>query len=184
MPRPLKKRIMDLFDAINQRYCYRGEFKDAAISRQDLCKIVAAGMSAPSGKNAQTTSFVIVDDPQLLKKIGQLHEMPAMRTAKAMIACLIDKTPPAVYAGHTFQVEDCAAAVQNILLAMTALGYAGVWIDGWLRLNDHSSIIGEVLAVPTEKTVRVLIPLGVPVTAGPRQDKKKFEARACFNKFI
>jgi len=175
---------MDLFDAINQRYCYRGEFKDAAVSRQDLRQIVEAGMSAPSGKNAQTTSFIIVDDPQLLKKIGQLHEMPAMRTASAMIACLIDKNPPAVYEGHAFSVEDCAAAAQNILLAMTALGYAGVWIDGWLRLKGHSGLIGELLAVPAEKVIRVLIPLGIPVAPGPRKDKKKFEERACFNKFL
>ncbi|MHC4951653.1 MAG: nitroreductase family protein, partial [Planctomycetota bacterium] len=54
---------MDLFEAIKKRHCYRGGFTDAAVSREDLTKIVQAGLEAPSGKNCQTTRFVIVDDP-------------------------------------------------------------------------------------------------------------------------
>ena len=31
---------MDLFDAIAQRYCYRGQYTDDAVPREDLAKIV------------------------------------------------------------------------------------------------------------------------------------------------
>ncbi len=59
--------------------------------------------------------------------------------------------PDAVYEGHSFQVEDCAAAVENMLLAITALGYATVWIDGWLRVEDRGETIGEMIGLSSNK---------------------------------
>jgi nitroreductase len=122
---------MDFFEVVKQRFSYRGGFKDQPVPREDLQRIVQASLDAPSGKNAQTTEFVIVDDPSLVAGIRQMHTgNKAMQQAPAYIACLIDKSPEAIYEGHTFQVKDCAAAVENMLLAITALGYASVWIDG------------------------------------------------------
>lgn len=175
--------MMEIFEAIYQRYSYRGEFKNIAVPRLDLEKIVQAGMAAPSGKNAQTTEFVIVDDPGLLQTIGSMHVMKAMQQAKAMIVCLIDKKPEAVYEGYAFQAEDCAAAVQNMLLAITALGYAAVWIDGWLRLENRNEKVRELLGAPKTKVVKVLLPIGVPAARGERKEKKPFSERAWFNKY-
>ncbi|HEG42984.1 MAG TPA: hypothetical protein ENH94_02935 [Phycisphaerales bacterium] len=42
---------MDLFEAIAKRQSYRGGFKDEAVSRDDLQRIVESGLKAPSGKN-------------------------------------------------------------------------------------------------------------------------------------
>ena len=39
---------MDLFDAIKERYSYRGSFKNTTISVDHLKKIVQAGLDAPS----------------------------------------------------------------------------------------------------------------------------------------
>jgi nitroreductase len=126
---------------------------------------------------------VIVDDPELVSRIGAMHKMAAMRTARAFIACVIDKKPAAVYDAVQFQVEDCAAAVENMLLAVTALGYATVWVDGWLRREDHAKTIGEWLGLPTGKIVRVILPLGVPVTIQDGPEKKAFDERVWFNQY-
>jgi nitroreductase len=175
---------MDVFEAIAKRHSYRGPFQDRPIPRADLRRIVQAGLQAPSGKNFQTTNFVIADDPALVRRIGVLHtQNKAMQTAQAMIACLIDLRPEAVYEGHAFQVEDCAAAVENILLAITALGYATVWIDGWLRVENRARIIGDMLGVPPGKVVRIILPLGVPVETWPQKEKKPFEKRVWFNRY-
>lgn len=173
---------MEVFEAIARRHSYRGPFKDQPVSRDDLRRIVEAGLQAPSGRNAQTTTFVIVDDPDPRHRIGAMHERNlAMQHAKAFIACVVDLEPEAVYEGHSFQVEDCAAAVENMLLAVTALGYATVWIDGWLRVQGHAEQIGRLLALPKGKVVRVLLPIGVPAESGPRKEKKPFAERAWFN---
>jgi len=175
---------MDVFEAITRRHSYRGPFKERAIPREDLGKIVQAGIQAPSGRNMQTTSFGIVDDRELVQ---QINRMPggnkAVEGAKAFIVCLIDRRPEAVYEGFTFQVEDCAAAVENMLLAVTALGYATVWVDGWLRAQGRAEEIGRLLGVPDTKVVRIILPLGVPDEVWPQKEKKPFEERAWFNRY-
>lgn len=173
---------MDVFEAIEKRHSYRGRFKDTPVLREHLRKIVEAGIRAPSGKNAQSTSFVIVDDPQLIHRIANLlGNRPVCSTAQAMIVCVVDPRP--VMGNVSFYVEDCAAAVENMLLAITALGYATVWIDGALRYNRIAERIGELLGVPHDRQVRVLLPLGVPVEPGTQREKLPFAHRAWFNRW-
>ena len=172
---------MDIFEAISQRHSYRGSFTDAPISREDLQKIVQAGIQAPSGKNEQTTSFVIVDDPELLSQIATMLDRFVGNTARAMIVCAIDPRP--VLPGMSFAVEDCAAAVENMLLAITALGYATVWLDGVLRRDDIAGRIGRLLGVPHDKAVRIVLPVGVATQPGQQKEKLPFGQRAWFNRY-
>ena len=172
---------MDLFDAIDRRYSYRGEFTDAAVPREDLTKIVQAGIQAASACNAQVTSFVIVDDPELLAQMAEIVDRPVCRTAKAMIVCATDPRP--VYGTASFAEEDCATAVGNMLLAIAALGYASVWLDGVLRVNNIAARLGELLSIPRDHTVRILLPVGVAVEPGAQKEKLPFEKRAWFNRY-
>ncbi len=107
---------MDVFEAIGKRRSYRGPFTEAPVPRKDLQQIVQAGIQAPSGKNEQTTTFVIVDDAELLSQIAEMLDRPVCSTARAMIVCVID--PREVLPGMSFAVEDCAAAVENMLNAL------------------------------------------------------------------
>jgi len=172
---------VDVFDAIAERYSYRGEFTDQAVSREDLRKIVQAGLQAPSGCNEQTTSFVIVDDAQLLAQMAQIINRPVCNTARAMIVCIADPRP--TYKNLSFHLEDCAAAVQNMLLAVTALGYAAVWLDGVLRVDDVATRLNFLLDIPEGKTIQVVLPLGVAVAQGKRPEKLAFEKRAWLNRY-
>jgi nitroreductase len=172
---------MDVFDAIAKRHSYRGGFTDDPVPRQDLERIVQAGIQAPSGCNAQTTSFVIVDEPELRDGIAAVVDKQVVREAQAIIVCAVDHKP--VYQGKAFGVEDCAAAVENMLLAITALGYATVWLDGMLRSENRAQRIAELLGIPDEREVRIILPLGRPTTAMPQKDKHPFNQRAWFNRY-
>jgi len=172
---------MDLFEAIAKRYSYRGPFTDAPVPREDLCKIVQAGIQAPSARNEQVAQFVVVDDPKLLAEIARIVDRPVCQTARAMIVCVTDNR--AVYKGIAFPVEDCAAAVENMLLVITALGYASVWLDGVLRFDDLGRQIGRLLGVPDELTVRILLPVGVAATPGTQRERLPLEKRAWFNRY-
>jgi nitroreductase len=171
---------MDLFDAITARYSYRGEFADAPVPRKDLEKIVQAGIQAPSACNAQVVSFVIVDDTALIRQIAEVLGKSFCLSARAMIVCVADPRP--VYANMSFAAEDCAAAVENMLLAVTALGYASVWLDGVLRAEDRAARIGQLLGVPADRTIRIVLPIGVPVAPGRQRDRLAFSQRAWFNR--
>ena len=175
---------MDVFEAIAGRHSYRGALLDKAVPREDLRRVVEAGLAAPSGCNGQTTTFVIVDDENLVKQINALPGgSTAVQQAKAFIACIVDVTPPPVINDLCFQVEDCAAAVENMLLAVTALGYATVWTDGWLRAEGRAQAIGGLLRVPEGKVIRVLLPIGVPSETPQGPEKKPFKERAWFNHY-
>jgi len=172
---------MDFFDVVKERCSYRGKFEDRPVPREDLEKIVQAGLDAPSGSNRQTTDFIVVDNGEIIEKIQAIPGgNKAMTGGKAYILCLVDEDQDGVYEGFSFQIEDCAAAVENMLLAITALGYGGVWIDGWLRTQNRAEILGELTGVPPGKKIRVIIPLGKPAEAPERKEKKSFGERVRF----
>ncbi len=175
---------MDFFEVVEKRYSYRGEFLNIKPSREDLKKIVEAGMAALSGKNEQTTQFLIIDDEEKLNLIKEsMPKVSVLKTAPAMIACIIDKEPEAIYLKYSFQLEDCAAATENMLLAIAALGYSSVWLDGILRRDDNYKEIGKILNIPDSKKVQILLPVGKEKEEGQRKEKLSFDKRACFNSY-
>lgn len=170
---------MELFDAIYKRTSYRGEYTSEKVPYEDLEKIAEAGMAAPSGCNLQTTSFYIVDDEALVIGIAGLLMSPAVKTAPALIVAAMNT---GLTDDFTFEKEDCAAAVENMLLAITALGYASCWIDGELLYEQKAEKISRILNMPEEQTPRVLLPVGKPASGCGRKPKLPFEQRTTHNK--
>jgi nitroreductase len=169
---------MDLFEAIAKRHSYRGDFKPGPVPREDLKKIVQAGIQAPSGCNAQSTTFVIVDDPAVMDEVRKI--VPSVKSP-ALIVCVADPSP--AFEDLSFEKEDCAAAVENMLLAIAALGYATVWLDGCLRRESRAEKLAKLLKVPAPKRVQVILPIGAPTQTIAQREKKPFAQRAGFNQF-
>ncbi len=174
---------MDLFEAIEERHSYRGAFVQEPVAEDDLRKIVQAGLDAPSGKNLQTSRFVIISDhDQLARLRSVLPDRPYIATAPAFIAVFFDADPqPSADQPYRFEVEDAAAAVQNMLLAITALGYASVWLDGMLRSEQRAEQVSSIIGLPDNTKVRILLPVGKPAEEYVRRPKKSFEERVRFN---
>jgi nitroreductase len=171
---------MDVLEAIERRHSYRGAFVPRRVPRTDLERIVAAGIRAPSGYNGQSTSFVIVDDADLLAKIAEITGSALIGGAPAAVVVVMNPgAPPDKF--PRFGVQDYAAAVENMLLAVTALGYATVWLDGLLRREDRAAKVGALLGVPGSREVCVVLPVGVPVEQGTQREKQPFSERAWFN---
>lgn len=178
------EEILDLFEVIKKRHSYRGPLSSQPVKQHDLRKIVEAGICAPSGKNAQTTQFIIIDDPTVIQQLNALHPAnQTMNQATAMIACIIDDQPEQIYEGYNFQLEDCAAATENMLLAITALGYASVWIDGWLRVENRAAQIAKLLNIPAEKKIQIILPIGVPTEQWQQKERINYDQRVCDNTY-
>jgi nitroreductase len=121
-----------------------------------------------------------VDDPALLEAVSAIVPGEVVARARAIIVCIAD--PLATRdRSYSFAVEDCSAAVENILLAATSLGYATVWIDGSLRQERRAERLAALLHVPEGLEVRVVLPLGVPAEERSQREKKPFAERAWFN---
>ena len=88
-----------------------------------------------------------------------------MEQAGAIIAVVLD---PAT----KYWLEDGSAAVQNMLVAATALGYGACWLEGYtLPLESQFKAL---LGVPDDKRLLTLVPVGVPVE-WPTKEKKPLE---------
>ena len=173
---------MNVLQAIEARHSYRGRYLDQPVPREDLERILRAGLSAPSGCNKQTASLIAVDDPAVLAKLREVIRPPIAQTAPAMI-CVLTKRIIA-YGDRCYSVQDYAAATQNMLLAIVALGYQSCWIEG--HITDADAIgrqMADILGVPKEYDLVCFLPVGVAAEAVRPPEKLPFEVRAWFNRF-
>ena len=167
---------MDFFEVIAKRGSYRGEFSPVPIPQEDMHKILNAGICAPSGYNLQTTSFYGVTEQNLRLKLSEIFPTKAVETAPAIIVV----TSKCVYGGDhhlQFETEDYAAATENIMLAITALDYAGVWMDGMMKFEGNPEKVRQLLQIPEEEHIRTIIPFGKPMGEVKQKEKKAFDER-------
>ena len=171
---------MDILRLIESRHSYRGKYKPDPVPRRDLTAIMRAGLAAPSGCNKQTTSLIAVDDPALMKRLHALIQPPVGETAPAMI-CVLTRRINA-YRDRCFATQDYAAAIENMLLAIVALGYQSCWYEGHITDEDRiGAQMARVLGVPEEYELVCFLPVGKAEDAPDAPKKKDFAERAWFN---
>ena len=176
---------MEFFEVVAQRYSHKVAFDRARkVPEADLVKIVEAGMLAPSASNGQSPEFIIVNDEQILDQLGEASGHVVLKTAPALIAVL---TRPRARQVLDIQTEcliaDFAAATENLLLAATALGYCCGWLDGPFVDDETQSKACALLALPADRAIAVVVPVGYAGEEGPRRPKKPFAQRACWNRY-
>lgn len=175
---------MDMIGLIRERTSYRGEYTVEKVPREHLRMIMEAGLAAPSGCNKQTTSLIAVDNPELLGKLNGIITPPigGTATAPAMICVLTRRI--FAYRDKCFAVQDYAAAIENMLLAIVALGYQSCWIEGHITDADRQGYqMAQILGVPDEYELVCYLPVGKPQEEPKKVQKLPFEARAWFNGF-
>ena len=173
---------MDTMQAIVNRRSYRGAYLSTKVPREDLVRIMEAGLAAPSGCNKQTTSLIAVDDPAILEKLHAVIQPPVGETAPAVICVLTQRI--IAYRDRCYAIQDYAAAIENMLLAIVSLGYQSCWYEGHITDADR---IGEkmarILGVPDGYELVCLLPVGIAAEEVRQPNKKGFEERAWFNGF-
>ena len=171
---------MNLIENMLNRHSYRGKYLSDPVPRADLQMILEAGLAAPSGCNKQTTSLIAVDDPALLQRLHAVIDPPVGESAPAMICVLTERI--IAYRDRTFYVQDYAAAIENMLIAIEALGYASVWVEG--HITDVDQIgrqMADILGVPKNLELVCFLPVGKAAETVKPPIKKPFGERAWFN---
>jgi len=174
--------MMDMMQAILKRKSYRGKYTADPVPREHLQAILEAGLAAPSGCNKQTTSLIAVDDPQVLAQLHSVITPPVGETAPAMICVLTERI--IAYRDRCFATQDYAAAIENMLLAITALGYESVWVEGHITDVDRiGRKMANILGVPENLELVCFLPVGKAAEDVKPPIKKAFGERAWFNGF-
>jgi len=154
--------MMNALEAIGKRRSVR-KYTGEPIPRKDLEKIVDAGRLAATGSNRQPWDFVVVTDRAMVERLKVAAEW--MEKAAAIIAVVMDPS-------SRWWVEDGSAAVENMLIASTALGYGSCWLEGYTL--PHEEEFKKLLGVPKEKRLLTLVPIGVPAEE-PTREKRSLE---------
>ena len=173
--------MMDFFQAVEQRYSHKERFLPTPVPLNHLERIAKAGLAAPTGTNSQCVRLVLLPDRESVQTLCAAAPTAGMETAPAAIALLTDSSAQQVW--HNFELEDYAAAAENILLAAVALGYASVWLDSPYFDEEKQQTALTILGAPEGFTLRVVLPIGLPDGEGSRRGKIPCEERMFYRKY-
>jgi len=149
---------MELYEAVHGRRSIR-RFVPGAVSDAALERILRAGMAAPSAVNEQPWHFLILRDRPTLQALSESHPYAEMvaHAALAIVVC-VDMT---LVKRPDYWQHDCAAATQNILLAVHAEGLGSVWVGVYPR-EARITEVRKVIALPDHIHPFCILPVGVP----------------------
>jgi nitroreductase len=131
---------------------YTGE----PLSEAEITTLLEAGMAAPSASNRKPWHFVVVRDRQTLQALADAHPYGKM-IAGAGVGIAVCGDP----AISDWWVQDCTAATENILIAVTGLGLGGVWL-GCHGQPAREQAVRDVLGIPSRIGVLSLLSIGRP----------------------
>ena len=132
------------------------EYTGEPVGEADIRSVLEAGMAAPSASNRKPWHFIVATDREVLRALADAHPFGKMlASAAAGIAVCGD---PAL---SDWWVLDCAAATENILIAVAGLGLGGVWLGCYGR-PERELAVRDVLGIPERIGVLSLLSIGHP----------------------
>lgn len=93
-----------------------------------LTDLLEAAMAAPSAVAKDPWRFIVIRSRETLDRLADLlpHGKMLKRAAAALVVC--GDMEAAHDSLESYMLQDCSAAVENILLAATALGLGSCWL--------------------------------------------------------
>lgn len=140
-------------------------FERREVEKEKITELLQAGMAAPSASNGQPWEFIVVTDPERLSKLQEKLEH-GKYNAPLVIAVLANLAIAKKQSSYRFWVQDCSAAVENILISAVGLGLGSVWIGAHPK-EDVTSVVHEILEIPNDIHVLNLIYIGYPAEEKP-----------------
>lgn len=152
---------MDTFECILKRRSVR-RFLEVPVEMEKIGKILEAGMSAPSAGNLQNWAFILVKDPANRQGVAQacLRQMWIASAPVVIVVCTQLEKGTKFYGlrgERLYNIQNCAAAAQNIMLAATQLGLGSCWVGAF-----EEEMLSRVCGIPAEARPQVVIPIGYP----------------------
>jgi nitroreductase len=138
-------------------------------------QILEVGTHAPSGGNRQIYRFIVIRDAEIKRQLAEIYDTigaqrygnPESRTTWAKMpvmiaACSMPASGPAGASSSAARAAQSASilpAVQNMLLAITALGLGSVLTTLW---KEEEAKVNQILGLPDGAEVHAILPIGWP----------------------
>lgn len=157
---------MDFLSLVKQRQSVR-KYQDKEVPHHVIDKCLEAARLAPSASNSQPWKWIIVDQPDVLAPVAKAcNDMKAINKfvagAKAIAVIVLEKPKLITRIATTIKKRewsliDVGIAAEHFCLQATELGL-GTCMIGWY--NEKK--IQEVLEIPKNKSIALLIAMGYP----------------------
>ena len=186
---------MNTIEAINARRSIR-RFKETAIERADIERVLDAGIRAPSGKNRQPWRFVVLEErarthlADLVDSACEASRAQGEDTGSGPASAAIIRQAPVtvmVFAtelpdewkpfeptARRVDIQSIGTAIENMCLAAVDLGFGSLWVADVLYAEDA---ICEWLAQPEELMVAALS-IGLPDESPEARSRRAIEGTA------
>ena len=166
----------DCLNIIKTRRSIR-KFTPDDVDDATIEKIIEMGTWAPSGLNNQPWRFVIIKDKSMKRELARLTKYShIIEGAPACIAVFLDNG--ASY-DRVKDIQAIGACLQNMLLAIHAMGLGGVWLGEILKRREE---VEKLLEVPEPYELMAVVAFGRPAQDAPSGKRKPLSEVILFTK--
>jgi nitroreductase len=176
---------MDFKELIKLRQSNRA-YQDRAVEKEKIELCLEAGRLSPSANNAQSWTFVIVDDAELKTRVAEsayrmggafVKQVPVVIVLVAEKPLFISKFGSALRK-IDFTLLDMGIAAAHICLQAADLGLGTCMLESF----DEKSV-KNLLDIPDNRRIALLITLGYPTDIQREKKRKKFDKVVRWNKY-
>ena len=163
---------MDTLQAIYTRKTIR-KFSEKDVEWDKVVEILDAGRNAPSAGNLQPAKFIVVTDQEKKRELADASlQQWWMEAAPVLIVVAADLERVKQFYGprgvELYSIQDCAAAMQNMILAATDLGIGTAWVSAF-----DEKMVYRAMDIP-EDTARPLSILCLGYSSEEPKEQIKF----------
>jgi len=167
------RSAQDALSTIFRRRSVRA-FAPTPMPEADLRTILEAVQQAPSAANRQPLHFIVVRDPDQKRRVAAAAANQHW-LAQADVIFIAVGFPTQ---SQRWYVVDASIAMQNMVIAATALGYGTCWIGAF-----SEEAIREVVGLPPEARVVALSPVGRPAESPEARPRKSFDQLFSYDRY-
>ncbi len=173
---------METFDCIRTRRSIR-KYQSRVLEFDKVTKILEAASKAPSAGNLQAYRFILVTEREKIDALPDIcSDQYWISEAQAVIVVCEDIERIEAHYGlrgqRLYSVQDCAAAVQNILLAAHDLGIGACWIGSF-----EEDYVADLFGIPTTARPQAIITLGYPAQEPDPKSEETIDTLVYFNRY-
>ncbi len=150
---------MELHQCILKRRSIR-KYLDKEVEQDKINQILESAMAAPSAKNCCNWEYIVITNKELMEKIYEISPAYKYYPSVMIVVCYdFNKTLSA--SRNDFAVQDCSAAIENMLLEATNLNLGSVWCGIYPR-NERVEAFQTLLELNEDTIPLGLVEIGYP----------------------
>jgi len=143
-------------------------YSPGQIGEETVTRLLEAAMAAPSAMTKDPWRFLVVRQPAALSAMAEALPGGKMLSTATMAIVACGDLEAAFERHLSFLLQDCSAAIENLLLAAHALGLGACWV-GVHPGEKAVHRIKELFELPPSVIPVAAISLGMPgEDPGPR----------------